>query len=93
MYTIIHIFKGTQKVWIYCDVITGHISIEHDKAMVSKREKYMYKHRISDREYRRGNQTWTTQRNWQHRVHKAKKNKTKTQHNMRWTPLSAKKHK
>ena len=24
----------------------------------------------------------TTQRNWQHRVHKTKKNKTKTQHNM-----------
>ena len=24
-----------------------------------------------------GNQTWTIQRNWQHRVHKTKKNKTK----------------
>ena len=24
----------------------------------------------------------TIQRNWQHRVHKIKKNKTKTQHNM-----------
>ena len=29
----------------------------------------------------------TIQRNWQHRVHKTKKNKTKTQHNMCWTPL------
>jgi hypothetical protein len=29
----------------------------------------------------RGNQKWTTQRNWQHREHKTKKSKTKTQHN------------
>ena len=32
------------------------------------------------------NQECTIQRNWQHRIHKAKKNKTKTQHNMCWTP-------
>jgi len=25
---------------------------------------------INVREYRRGNQIWTVQRNWQHRVHK-----------------------
>jgi len=36
---------------------------------------------------------WTIQRNWQHRVHKTKKNKTKTQHNMCWTQLCANKHK
>ena len=30
----------------------------------------------------KGNQKWTIQRNWQHRVHKTKKNKTKMQHNM-----------
>jgi len=36
-----------------------------------------------------------SQRNWQHRVNKTKKNKTKTktQHNMCWTPLYANKHK
>ena len=34
---------------------------------------------------------WTVQRNWQHRVHKTKKNKTKAQHNMCWTPLCTKK--
>jgi Flp pilus assembly protein TadB len=34
------------------------------------------------REYRRNNQKRTFQRNWQH---KTKKNKAKTQHNMRWT--------
>ena len=34
-----------------------------------------------------------TQRNWQHRIRKTKKNKTKTQHNMCWTPLCANKHK
>jgi hypothetical protein len=33
------------------------------------------------REYRRGNQKWTIQRNWQHRVHKTKKNKANIQHN------------
>jgi len=37
---------------------------------------------INVREYRRGNQKRTIQRNLQHRVHKMKKNKTKTQHNM-----------
>jgi len=50
---------------------------------------------INVREYRRGNQERTIQRNWQHRVHKTKKNKTKTQtqNNMRWAPLCANKHK
>jgi len=33
------------------------------------------------------------QRNWQHRVHKTKKNKAKTQHIMCWTPLYTNKHK
>ena len=39
----------------------------------------MYK--INIREYQRDNQKWTIQRNWQHRVHKTKTNKVKTQHN------------
>jgi hypothetical protein len=34
---------------------------------------------INVREFRRGNQKWTIQRNWQHRVHKTKK--TKQKHN------------
>ena len=44
---------------------------------------------INTREYRRGNQKWIIQRNWQHRVlriHKTKKNKAKIQHNM-WIHL------
>ena len=41
--------------------------------------KYM---KINVREYRRGNQKLTIQINWQHRVHKMKKNKPKSQHNM-----------
>ena len=45
-----------------------------------------YTGQINVREYRRGNQKWTIQRNWQHRVHKTKKNKRKTQHNMWKTP-------
>jgi len=45
------------------------------------------------REYRRGNQNWTIQRNWQHMVPKTKKKKTKTQNNMCWTPPYANKHK
>ena len=32
---------------------------------------------INDREYRSGNQQWTIQRNWQHRVHKTKKKQSK----------------
>ena len=32
--------------------------------------------------YRGDDQKWTLQRNWQHRTHKTKKNKTKTQHNI-----------
>ena len=32
------------------------------------------KHNV--REYRKGNQMWTLQRNWQHRVHKKKTNIT-----------------
>jgi hypothetical protein len=39
------------------------------------------------RKYRRSNQKWTIHRNWQHRVHKMKKNKNKTQHNMCLTPI------
>jgi len=39
------------------------------------------------------NQQWTFQRNWQHWVHKTKTNKTKTQHNICWTPLYANKYK
>jgi len=45
------------------------------------------------RAYRRDNLKGTIQRNWQHRVHKAKKNKTKTQHNMLWTTLCRNKQK
>jgi len=30
---------------------------------------------------------------FKHRAHKTKENKTKTQHNMCWTPLNANKHK
>ena len=47
---------------------------------------------INVRENRRGNQEWTIQRNWKHRVHKTKTktNKIKTQHNMYWTPLCRK---
>jgi hypothetical protein len=35
---------------------------------------------INVREYRRGYKKWTIQRNWQHSLHKTKKNKAKTHH-------------
>jgi hypothetical protein len=41
--------------------------------------------KIKVREYQRGNQKWTFQRNWKHRTHKAMKNNTNTQYNMCWT--------
>ena len=44
------------------------------------------------REYRRDIQKWIFQRNWKHRAHKTKVNKTKTKPNMCWTPLHANKH-
>ena len=50
-----------------------------------------YTGQINVREYQRGNQKRTIHRNWQHKVYKRKKNKTKTQHNMCWTPLYANK--
>jgi hypothetical protein len=40
---------------------------------------------VDIKECRRDNQKRTSQRNY--RVHKRKKNKTKTQHNMCWIPL------
>jgi hypothetical protein len=33
--------------------------------------------KINVREYRRGNQKWAIQRNWQHRIHKTQKRQTK----------------
>ena len=47
---------------------------------------------INAREYRSDNEKWTFQRTQQHRTHKTKKNKTKTKHNMYWTPLYVNKH-
>ena len=32
-----------------------------------------YTRQINVREYRRGNQKWTIQRNWQHRIHRTNK--------------------
>ena len=44
----------------------------------NKRSKiYTKKSNINVREYRRGNQKLTIKRNWQHMVHKTKKNKAK----------------
>ena len=36
--------------------------------------------KVNVREYRMGNQRWSNQRNWQHRVHKTKTNQANTQH-------------
>ena len=48
---------------------------------------------INVRKHIRGNKKRTIQRKWPYSVHKRKKNKTKSQHNMRWTPLFGTKHK
>ena len=61
--------------------------------MINTNNPYPYNNKKIFREYRRGNQKLAIQRIWKHRVHKMKKNKTKTQHNMYWTPLYANKHK
>jgi len=54
---------------------------------------YYWMHEINVREYRRINQKWKIQINQQHRTHKTKSNKAKTQHNMCRTSLYANKHK
>jgi hypothetical protein len=43
----------------------------------------LFVHYINVREYQRGQSKFDNpEKNWQHSVHKTKKNKTKTQHNM-----------
>jgi len=51
------------------------IMIDSSSILQAFCEKTHY-HQISVREYRRGNQKWTIQRNWQHRVHKTRNNDT-----------------
>ena len=52
---------------------------------------------IKDREYWSGSTKWTIHRNWQRMSQKTKNknqtNQAKNEHNVRWTPLSASKHK
>ena len=48
---------------------------------------------INVRKYRNGNQKGIIQRNWQHRVHRTKTNKSKTRHNIGWSTLYGDKHK
>jgi len=49
--------------------------------------------KINVREYRRGNQEWTIQRHWQHRVHKREEKQTKNTTRYALSPLYANKHK
>jgi hypothetical protein len=68
------------------------VKIQHECISLSA---FYYKHDycmqyINVREYRRGNNKWTIQRNWHHKVHKTKTSKAKTQNNMCWTSLYAK---
>jgi hypothetical protein len=46
--------------------------------IIFNKKNYINSSEINVREYGRGNQKWTIQINWQHRVNKKKKNKTKT---------------
>jgi hypothetical protein len=48
---------------------------------------------MADKRIPKGQSKMDIQRNWQHRVHKTKKDTAKTQHNMCWTPLYGNKHK
>jgi hypothetical protein len=73
---------------LYLAFIYGTTSID-EMPVIEMSILYML---VNVRKYRRGNQKWTIQRNWQHRVHNTKKSKTKTQRTMRWTPLCANKH-
>ena len=67
--------------------IKKKIEIEKNKYTKNKKIQHHPTIQINVREDRKNNQQWTIQRNWQHRVHKTKTNKTKTQHNMHWAQL------
>ena len=56
----------------------------HRVVLNTHRKEWEKKSQNLNKRYQRGNQKRTIQRNWQHRVHMTKKNKTKTQHNMCW---------
>ena len=80
--------NGEYSVLSTCSSLTGDARVKCTTVRIENR---MFKTItclwINFREYRRGNQKWTIQRNCQHRVHKTNTNKTTTQHNMCWTPV------
>ena len=83
---MIPVIGSVELLWYCC----------HIKSYVFKKNIYMISiYKINFRENRGGNQEWTIQRNWQHWVHKTQDEgkKTKTQHNMCWTPLYENKNK
>jgi hypothetical protein len=55
-----------------CHSITEDRSFSCDSNLKKKKKKF-----LNAREYRRCHQIWRIQRNWQHRVHKTKKKKTR----------------
>ena len=50
-------------------------ALNHGQSRETGNIGYTRQRQTNVREYRRGTQTWTIQRNWQHRVHKTKTNK------------------
>ena len=57
--------------------VTGHITLEKNEWAIKNGQSREtgnigYTRQINVREYQRGNQKGTIQRNWQHRVHKTK---------------------
>jgi hypothetical protein len=71
------------------DLYTCHISNNRDRChmynilVLLKRNDNLWHSEINVREYRRDNQNWIIERNWQPKVYKTKKN------NMCWTKLCA----
>ena len=78
-------------LWICLYVYWHKLLVLHSVAVCNVSVQYTLKWAIKTwnfGEYQWCNQKWTIQRNWTHGT----QNKTKTQHNMCWTPLYYEKH-
>jgi hypothetical protein len=69
---------------IVCSVRYIHM---HNILVLWKRNDNLWHSEINVREYRRDNQNWIIQRNWQHRVHKTKNNNMSGDINVMWRSI------
>ena len=71
--------EGKQKIKITTQYVLDELTNQYHCGQVTGVHKaaHSFYSKINVREYRRNNQEWTIQRNWQHWAHKTKAHKTK----------------